>query len=357
MDARRRLVSLVREGRSVGSVCAELGISRQTAYLWLKRAEEEGLEKMAERSRRPSTSPNESSADIVQSILQAWEEHPYWGARKLHALLWKDGKAPVCARTVGRVLARNRRAAGVKGMQEPQIHRFERAASNELWQADFKKLGPRRNRVETFNVLDDASRFCVLCRAVPNQTLDSLWGVLWEAFADYGLPGAVLTDNGPAFRNNGTWRWSSFDLRLMLLGIRPSHGSPYHPQTQGKVERFHGTLQRELGEGFSHEEDLETFRTRYNWVRPHEALQMKTPGAVYEPSSRRRPSSMPEPFFLPGSQTRKVDDTGIFSFKGRHYNVGRAFAKHPVGILADEAGVLHLVWGSFVLAPLADFKV
>jgi transposase InsO family protein len=283
MDARRRLVSWVRDGRSVSAVARELGVSRQTAYVWLRRADEDGLEGLAERSRRPACSPQACSSEIEQSILLACSQYPFWGARKLHALLWPAGSAPICARTVGRVLARHGHRASPSSASAPETQRFERAVPNELWQADFKKLGPRRNRVETFNVLDDASRFCVLSQVVPNQTLDSLWSVLWQAFEQYGLPLAILTDNGPAFRSNATWRWSSFDLRLLLLGIRPCHGRPYHPQTQGKVERFHGTLQRELGVAFEHEDDLSQFRLRYNWVRPHEALQMKTPGTLYVP--------------------------------------------------------------------------
>lgn len=356
MDSRRRLVSLVSEGRSVASVAREMGVSRQTAYCWLERAAQDGLAQMQERSRRPHSSPKECDSALVNEVLRASSEHPYWGARKLHALLWKRETAPVCERTVGRILKRHGRSVG-RPEATPEGHRFERAASNELWQADFKKLGPRQNRVETFNVLDDATRFCVLSQVVPNQTLEALWNVLWDAFEGYGLPLAILTDNGAAFRNNATWRWSSFDLRLMLLGIQPAHGRPYHPQTQGKVERFHGTMQRELGRAFQTPEDLEQFRTRYNWVRPHEALDLKAPGTVYQPSSRTRPERMPDPFFPVGTQLRKADDTGTISFKGRSYKLGRSFAKLPVGILEDAEGILQVVWGTFTLAPLQEFHV
>lgn len=354
MDSRRRLVSLVNEGRSVSSVARELGVSRQTAYLWLGRASDEGLLEMSERSRRPRSSPNECEAALVKQVLEASDLYPYWGARKLHALLWPSGSAPVCERTVGRMLHRHGRSTSVQ-MSSCEVRRFERESSNELWQADFKRLGPRHTRVETFNVLDDATRFCLVSQVVPNQTLETLWSTLWEAFGTYGLPKQVLTDNGPAFRNNATWRWSTFDLRLMLLGIQPCHGRPYHPQTQGKVERFHGTMQRELGSAFKDNQDLSNFRDRYNWVRPHEALNLKTPGTVYQPSPRQRPERMPEPYFPRGTVFRKADETGTFSFKGRNYKLGRSFAKSSVGILEDPNGVLQIVWGSYTLAPLEDF--
>ena len=348
-------MSLVRDGFSVSAASRELGVSRQTAYLWLHRAEKVGLDELSERSRRPVLSPEASSPEVVDQVLLASHEHPYWGARKLHALLWPEGSAPVSSRTVGRILQRHGRTHNVK--KAVSIQRFERAAPNELWQADFKKLGSRRNRAETFNVLDDATRFCVLSEIVPDQTLDSLWSVLWEAFGNYGLPDAMLTDNGPAFRCNATWRWSSFDLKLMLLGIRACHGRPYHPQTQGKVERFHGTLERELGEAFLHNNDLIKFRDRYNWIRPHEALEMKTPGTVYWRSTRQRPDSMPEPFFLTRSQIRRADEAGVISFKGDRYKIGRSFAKLPVGIIEDTDGILKLTWATYILAPIADFKM
>lgn len=356
MDGRRRMVLLVQEGRSVASAARELGVSRQTAYLWLKRASEEGLAEMSERSRRPLKSPSECDEALVAQVLRASDSHPYWGARKLRALLWPAGEAPVCERTVGRILHRHGRSVSVHGAAS-EVHRFERAASNELWQADFKRLGPRQNRVDTLNVLDDATRFCVVSQVVPNQTLEALWHVLWEAFEAYGLPEAILTDNGPAFRNNATWRWSTFDLRLMLLGIRPCHGSPYHPQTQGKVERFHGTLQRELGSSFQGPQDLSIFRDRYNWVRPHEAICLKAPGTVYQPSPRKRPKVMPEPCFPRGTQFRKADDTGTISYKGKDYKLGRSFGRQLVGILEDQEGVLQVVWGDYILSPLEEFRL
>lgn len=311
---------------------------------------------MSVRSRRPKSSPAECPESVVQAVLAASDLHPYWGARKLHALLWPLGTAPVCERTVGRILQRHERSRRLP-RRAKEVRRFERETSNELWQIDFKKLGPRRGKVETLNAVDDATRFCLVSKVVPDQTLNVLWDVLWGAFDEFGLPAAMLSDNGPAFRNNATWRWSSFDLRLMLLNIRTAHGQPYHPQTQGKIERFHGTLERELGSNFQSPEDLETFRNRYNWFRPHEAIGLETPGSVYQPSPRVRPERMPKPFFPSGAQIRIGDELGCISFKGQRYKLGRSFSRLPVGILEDSNGVLQVVWGTFTLAPLREFKV
>jgi transposase InsO family protein len=312
---------------------------------------------MSERSRRPKSSPTACDSAVVDLVLNTFDTWGCWGARKIRELAWPDGNAPVCERTVGRILKRHGRSVVGPSAQNAELRRFERETANELWQVDFKKLGSRRHRVETLNVVDDATRFCIASEVVPDQALEAAWHVLWDAFLDYGLPVTVLSDNGSAFRNNATWRWSSFDLRLMLLDIKPAHGKPYHPETQGKVERFHRTMQHELNSKFKCSQDLSNFRNRYNWVRPHEAIGLKAPGMLYKPSARKRPLQMPQPFFPDGAMLRKADDTGAISFKGKTYKLGRSFAKQPVGILEDENHVLQVVWGNFTLAPLQDFYV
>lgn len=358
MDARRRLVSLVLDsGLSVSAAAREMGVSRQTAHVWLGRARVDGIAEMTERSRRPHACPARTDEVVVARVLELAREYPDWGAPMLHRLLPADVR--LSERTVGRILRRAGRTVRRLSEPNPAPARFERAAPNELWQMDFKKLGGRRSPRETANVVDDCTRFCVASAHVPDQTFASVWSVLWHAFGSYGMPDSVLTDNGSAFRNNATWRWSTFDLQLMLLGIRPIHGRPYHPQTQGKVERFHGTLEHEVGRTLGNDESLQpvldAFRDRYNWVRPHRALGMLAPGARYTPSERRRPDRMPEPFFPDGAVRRRCDEQGIFTHKGQRYKMGRAFSKHPVGILHDDN--VQVVWGEFALANLEDFRV
>src|SRR5262249_22724402 len=148
---------------------------------------------------------------------------------------------------------------------------------------------------------------------------------LWNAMGEFGLPQAILSDNGSAFRSNGTWRVSKFDLWLMLLGVDSLHGRPYHPQTQGKVERFHRTLERELRD--SSRDGLTYFQNRYNWVSPHEALALEPPGSAYRSSSRPRPSRVPELFYPDGCVFRKASDAGFFSYQGKRYKAGIGFSR------------------------------
>lgn len=357
MDSRRRLVSLVLEdGYSVAAAAREAGVSRQTAHLWLGRAKSDGLLSMSELSRRPKQSPRSTPAAVVAQVLAASDKYPFWGASILHPYLWPDGKAPICERTVGRILSRASRRIMPPRKDKADPIRFERAEANELWQIDFKKVGHRIARKESLSIVDDSTRFCLNLKVTPDQTLSSVWDVLWTTFGEFGLPGSVLSDNGPAFRNNGTWRWSSFDLHLMLLGIKPTHGRPYHPQTQGKVERLHGTIEREVT--FEKQTDVQQalngFRDRYNWIRPHKANKKRTPGSIYKPSATERPSRMPEPFFPEGAELRMCSDYGVFSYKGKTYKAGRAFEGLPIGILKNEKNVLSLVWADFKLGPITD---
>jgi transposase InsO family protein len=345
---------------SVSAAGREFGVSRPTVREWVNRAKLEGIETMGERSRRPISVPREADPAVVEQVLSLAKEYEDWGARKIWALMGKQG-APVCERTVDRILGKHgRRILAPKKLGESTI-RYEKDYPNEQLQVDFKKIGPRQKRSIVLSIIDDFSRFMLGLEEVPDETLHSCWNVMWNVFGEYGLPSRVLCDNGSCFRNNATWRWSQFDLRLMLLDIKPVHGRPYHPQTQGKVERFHRTLEWEVGRKLGKHDELssrmEAFRNRYNWVRPHEAIDLEVPGSVYKPSSRQRPSKLPEPFFPKGSVIRKVGVDGCIWHKGKRHNLGRAIISQPIGLLYDEFESPKVVWGNFVLGRLNDFDI
>jgi transposase InsO family protein len=340
MDERRLLaLRVLQEGWPVAEASRAAGVSRQTGHRWVARAGGEGIASLAERSRRPLRSPFRTSEQLEAEVLALKERFPWFGGRKLAVL----AQGRLSARTAARILARHGISCP-KAPREPML-RFERQFCNELWQMDFKGM-PRRRRVyEPLCILDDASRFAIALPALQSQRLEHVWEALWGAFQTYGLPEAILTDNGPSFRCNATWRPSSLDLRLMLLGVRSIHGRPYHPQTQGKVERFHGTLAGVLGDALwqptlgQGTHVLARFRDFYNWERPHEALAQRVPGALYQPSSRPCPERLPEPCFPEGSAIRRVNQQGLMGFKGRTYRMGKALIAQPVALLQEQDGV------------------
>lgn len=362
MDARRRLVVRIQRGeQTVSEAAAAAGVSRQTAYRWLRRAERDGLEAMAEVSRRPHRCPRATEAAVVEQVLALKAERPAWGAKKLHAVLWpeRDG-APVCARTVARILDRaglcQRRPAAAA------VGRYEREGCNQLWQLDFKGL-ERRWGYAPLSLLDDCSRYCLALVPLPGQGLEPLWAALWAVWGEVGLPEEVLCDNAGVFHQRESRGPTQFEARLWRLGVRTTHGRPRHPQTQGKVERFHRTLETEWPEALRQptraaaEAALAQVRHDYNWVRPHEALGQRPPGSVWVPSPRPRPADLPPAEVPAGVEARRVDAEGRFYWRGVTYRVGPGLAGESVGVLAELAGGPVVTYAGVEFARLDDLRV
>jgi transposase InsO family protein len=317
-EQRTALVHAVRTaGLSVSEAARRLGVSRKTAHKWLARFDADPAGPLVDRSRRPGRSPNRS-AEVVEAVVLEARDRYGWGPRKLHAVLKAEGRPAPPPRTIAAILRRHGRAAvtGHPGPVAPPPHRFERDAPNQLWQLDFKgPLEVDRRRVVPLSVLDDHSRYLLALRPCADQTFATAQAVLWDVFGDVGLPEAVLCDNAFSARNTLVGL-SGFDAWLIRLGIRPVHGRPFHPQTQGKVERFHGTLERELWPGARRDrlehfaEDLERWRPVYNAVRPHEAIGDEPPVCRWRPSSRPRPASVPEVVYPADAVLRKVGPGG-----------------------------------------------
>jgi transposase InsO family protein len=222
--------------------------------------------------------------------------------------------------------------------------RFAREEPNELWQIDFKGLGRTPPSYSPLSILDDATRFCIAFEPLPDHRSTTIFNALWNVFGIFGLPQAILTDNEPCFRCFDGRSPSWLESRLWLLGIRTLHGRPLHPQTQGKVERFHGTVQRELGDELRQptiqaaRERFESYVREYNYDRPHEALDMAVPGYVYRFSERLRPSEMPEHQIASGAICRKVDAFGKFTYRCQSYRVSSGLVGEYVVIEENELG-------------------
>lgn len=362
-DQRRQLANRVLgEGASIAGTAREFGVSRQTAHLWVSRAR--SLESLAELdvfSRRPHRSPRASPDELREQVLSIAIDRPSWGGRKIHAALWPDGDAPVCSRTVERILASSLQARQL-GEPSVSVGRFERATCNELWQADFKGLGVNPPRFRILSVIDDRSRFVIALRVVPRATNLVIYDAFWDIFGQRGLPEALLTDNEACFHTTGSRGPSYLEARLWRLGIATPHGRPRHPQTQGKVERFHGTMQQDLGKQLKERDPermqrlLDAFREDYNWARPHEALDNRIPGAVYSPSLKLRPEQLPEPTHPQGAEIRRVDDNGRFKKQGVFYQIGVGLAREHVALLPSKEGIA-VIYAGRAFALLHDLKV
>ena len=347
-EVRFALVHAVRHLHTpVAAAARQFGVSRRVAHKWLARYDEDPDALLADRSRRPKASPRRTGDDVEQRVLHVRDRFN-WGPRKIHFYLRQQAPDlphdPIPAiRTVADILRRHGRVAAAKHAwaDDAAPTRFERSSPNELWQLDFK--GPvevARRRLMPLCIIDDHSRYCLAYHPCRDVTMHSAWGVLWKLFADVGLPEQVLADN--AFNTMGTPRpagISWFDANLVRLGIQPSHGRPYHPQTQGKVERLNGTSVRELldfnarrdcAEHFTR--DCRTWRGVYNTLRPHEALGDRPPVTRWRPSDRQRPGTLPDVTYHRGATLRTVGHAGTITFHRTRILCGRGIAGQTVRI-------------------------
>jgi transposase InsO family protein len=348
MDVAEQRVRFVlqasREPGNLAAVCREFGISRPTGYLWLDRYRAQGVQGLCERSRRPQQVPGRTPPEVEQEIVEWRRRRPDWGARKLQVVLQRQG-VELPAGTIHRVLGR----AGM--VREQDRHRragqrFEREAPNQLWQMDFKSPKGWNRAVGPLSVLDDCSRYVLLLRGTWTTRGDAVREQLESAFQSQGMPAEMLMDHGiPWWSGSEPRGWTRLTVWLMKLGVGLLFSGVRHPQTQGKVERFHGTLEqarrrRGLPVAELQQAWLDEFRQEYNQVRPHEALGMKTPASVWSPSARRYDASPPEWEYRTGSEVQRLDAQGQLKLNGRWWPVGEALAGAAVQLERVEGRVL-----------------
>jgi transposase InsO family protein len=342
------VVAAQQEDLTMAERCRQFGISRKTGYKWLGRAAVgDGL---ADHSRRPQTSPRQTPTEVEKRVLALRAQHPAWGGRKLHHRLVAEGLPEVPApSTITGILRRHGLLAAVPPRRD--FLRFEHPAPNAVWQMDFmghRPLGAGGGRVHPWSLLDDHSRFALALAACAHQQRAHVQGLLTAVFREYGLPQAILCDNGAPWGLAGMTGGSGLsrlEAWLLRLGVESWHGRPAHPQTQGKVERFHGTIAREvfaqpppatLAEA---QTAFDAFRHSYNHERPHEALDHATPASRYQPSLRPFPETLPLVVYDPGMIVHTVTRHGSIWWRGRRYFISRGLVGEPVALhpTADPA--------------------
>jgi transposase InsO family protein len=338
----RFVVAASRREKSFQALCREFEVSRPTGYRWLRRYQEQGLAGIAERSRRPHLSPRQTGGVWEEQVVQLRQRYPDWGARKLQVLLRRAGVSLPLS-TIHRILLR-RGLVRIEDRHAAALQRFERAEPNQLWQMDFKGSTGWETAVGPLSVLDDHSRYLIALRGTWTTKAEPVREHLESAFSECGVPEAMLMDHGTPWWNanaptGATW----LTVWLMRQGIE-LHWSGYrHPQTQGKVERFHGSLQRTQGRRGVPEQErqrwLDEYRHEYNQVRPHEALGMQTPASRWRPSERRYDPN-PQPWQYPeGATVVKVGSQGQI-WAERRWDISLALAGQWVQLVRVEERML-----------------
>jgi transposase InsO family protein len=353
-------VIAVAEGSAVNvsRVCRDAGVSRKTFYKWLARYRAEGADGVEERSRRPLHSPNQTSAGVEEEVVRLRKEladagldH---GATTIQWHLgnlfggdprWPQRRAPSVA-TIHRILVR-------RGLVVPEPHkrpksswhRFEASVPNEWWQIDAMDWVTIAGAVKVFNVIDDHSRVAVRSRVVAEATCEEAWTTFCQAGERWGLPAAMLSDNGLCFSGKLRHLEVKFEANLRDVGVRPFTGRPYHPQTTGKVERFQQTLKKRLrslrrsaADPDELQAQLDNFVDYYNTQRPHQGIGRVTPISRWQATAPATASSTPleHPNWGPRRVETRVGPSGVVRVEPFRIHIGAAWAGNHATVLIDH---------------------
>lgn len=362
MDQRREFVRLaLQEGANRRELCRRFGISPDVGYKWLRRWQA-GDRELADQSRRPKRMPKRSAAAVEAQVVAVRDKHPAWGARKIAHCLKRNGQAVPVPSTVHQILCRNERIKPSENAPPNPAHRFEKEAPNQLWQMDFKGHMPLVNgtRCHPLTVIDDHSRYVPCLKACANEQRPTVQAHLTATFRCYGLPEAFYIDNGSPWGDTSGARWTKLKVWLLKLGIRVVHARPCHPQSRGKNERFHRTLNAEVFAMRSFrtlpevQRALDAWRMVYNLERPHQGLDMNVPADRFRPSSRVMPARIPKVQYDIGETVRTVSSTRSYiSFKGQFWRVPQAFVGERLAIRPlDRDGNYGIFFASWQVASI-----
>src|SRR6186713_1807452 len=343
MDERLRFVARLLEGEKMAPLCAEFGISRKTGYKIFDRYKDCGIGAFSDRSRRPQRQANRLPPQLEAVIVHLKREYPGWGAPKIREKLRGQSSAPhlPAISTVHAVLDRH-------GLVKRRRRRRPRATGtglsrptqpNARWCADYKGefLLGNRQYCYPLTVTDFASRYLLTCEALATTQEKFAFTVFERTFKEFGLPHLIRTDNGVPFASaHALYGLSKLSVWWLRLGIQIERITPGHPQQNGRHERMHLTLKKEATKPaaanvLQQQARFDTFVTRYNQDRPHQALGMKVPAAVYVRSPRvyRGLQELTYPFH---DHTIAVTRCGRICFNGRKVNLSHVFAGQNVGV-------------------------
>lgn len=346
MDTKREFVSLcLQDGANRRELCRRFGIQPKAAYALLARVATEGEAAFIERSRRPHSSPRKTPDIVEEAVVALRGLHPAWGARKLGRRLREAGATDVpSASTITAILHRRGLVSAEASTAAQPWQRFEHDAPNALWQIDFKGFFETpAGRCHPLTLIDDHSRFNLTITACARPDSDTVQTQLQRVFGRYGLPVRLNADNGAPWGSPRVpgQSLSALTIWLVRLGIRVSHSAPYHPQTNGKLERFHRALKAEVLNGRSFQTldqaqaAFEHWRQIYNHERPHEALSLAVPATRYRMSTRAMPETLAPIEYGPDDQVVTVGWNGELKFQGRQWRISSALHRLPVALRPD----------------------
>jgi len=348
---------------TMSELAAQYGISRKTAYKWLERYDADGVDGLRDHSRRPHQSPQATAPELVERLMAVRRRHPRWGAKKLLAVAARrDPGAPWPSRSTvctwlkqrGWVTPHRRRAPSPHA---PGAALARPTRANEVWTTDFKGEFRTGDGVYCYplTLRDGFSRFVLRCDGLLGRTAARTQRRFARAFAEYGLPDRIRSDNGGPFAGTGLGRLTQLNVWWMRLGIIPERIAPGHPEQNGSHEQFHSVLKAETARPpapncTAQQQRFRRFRRVYNEERPHEALGDRSPASCYRPSPRTLPTRLPAVSYPGHMDVRLVSSNGCASWHGDALFVATPLAGEYVAFEEVDDGVWTLRFGTVALA-------
>ena len=350
---------------NLAELAREFGIHRDTAHVWVRRYVQAGhrIEAMAERSRRPHSSPTAVDEFKQDFVVDARKLHPTWGPRKLRAWLVErypavDFPSASCMADIlkrrGLTQPRRRR----KRFTVPRTRPFASCdRPNAVWCIDFKgKFRTQDGRwCHVLTIVDAFSRFLVRAEAVLDPNGREVERICDSAFLEFGLPSAMRSDNGPPFASTGPGRLTQLSVWWLRLGIRLDRIDPGKPQQNGRQERLHASLEEVVGTPAPsirpQQRALDLWRREYNHERPHEALGQRPPATAYHRSARHYPRKLRRPEPPLSSECVRLDKNGFLRWRRRRIFISTALAHESVEIAPDDR-VYAVLYGPILLGEL-----
>ena len=355
-ELRKEFVEAAKTSKNFSSLCREFGITRATGYKWVERDKQSGS--MSDRSHAPLYIPGRTPAEIEGAILRVRADNPEWGAKTILKVLENNGYIDLpCIRTANNILRRNGCISETESQKRKEFIRFQREHCNELWQIDFKGDFPLLDGTRCFplDIIDDCSRYCL--GIYPKSNTLGVMQSMERVFKEYGLPDAILSDNGGQFAGF-KGGYTQFERWLMDLDILPIHGRPLHPQTQGKIERFHRTMKNELLKRNTFfdladaDKHFKEWRVKYNEVRPHEAIDMHCPADVYIPSKRKYPDKIKSYEYSGLHRILKVNYKGYLRFDSKAFYLSETMIGAELELRPSEGMYASLVYRNYKIAEI-----
>lgn len=363
-EYRKRVLSAE---KSMTKLCEEQGISRKTGYKLVRRHEEFGWAGLSSTSRAPLSGKHWAEPDIIARVIETRLEFPEWGAKKIVAYLreiesTRDWPVPSVAhdwiRRAGLIQHSSRsRRFPHPGKPAP----VELTTPNQQWSVDFKGHFRTRDRRYCYplTVVDSYSRFVLACDGMVDPSLGPVWEAFERLFREYGLPDAILSDNGTPFSSNSVKRLSKLAVRWIRLSILPRLTEPGKPQQNGRHERMHRELKKiacvdPAKDCKMQQPRFDAFLYRYNELRPHEALGQQPPVRHYTRSTRAYPKKLPEMEYAAGLEVRRVRSSGEIKWKGQWLFLSEALVQEPVAFepASDDTWILR--YGSIELGYYSE---